>query len=275
MKRSLGYFAILLVCLGVIFAPNSANALEVTLAWDANTETNLAGYKIYYDDDGSGEPYDGTGAVEGPSPIDVENVLEFTLSGLSDNAVYFFAATAYNTDDPPLESGYSNEVISEVSINVTIVGSGNVDIVPPGNNGVYESGPPVTLTAQPDQFWLFGEWSGDVTGTNPVTVMDMPGDNKSVTATFIEKDQYVLTITTDGDGSVTFDPPNGPYYEGQTVTLTAVPNTNWLFSGWSGSISGTDNPYNVVINSSIAITATFSEIVDEPLNAPDKIRVSQ
>jgi hypothetical protein len=82
--------------------------MDITLAWDANTEPNLAGYKVYYDSDGSGEPYGGTGATEGDSPIDVGNVTEFTLYGLSDGEVHFLAVTAYN--DEGLESGYSNEV---------------------------------------------------------------------------------------------------------------------------------------------------------------------
>ena len=84
------------------------HAMDITLAWDANTEPNLAGYMIYYDTDGSGEPYDGIGAMEGDSPIDVGNVTEFTLHDLSDGEVHFFAVTAYN--DEGLESGYSNEV---------------------------------------------------------------------------------------------------------------------------------------------------------------------
>jgi hypothetical protein len=84
------------------------HAMDVNLAWDANTESNLAGYMVYYDTDGSGAPYDGTGAAEGDSPIDVGNVTEFTLSDLSEGDVHFFAVTAYNNED--LESGYSNEV---------------------------------------------------------------------------------------------------------------------------------------------------------------------
>ncbi len=84
------------------------HAMDITLAWDANAEPNLAGYMIYYDTDSSGEPYDGTEAMEGESPIDVGNVTEFTLSDLPDGVVHFFAVTAYN--DENVESGYSNEV---------------------------------------------------------------------------------------------------------------------------------------------------------------------
>jgi hypothetical protein len=100
----------------VLFYTPPTFALDVTLQWDANSETNIAGYKIYYDTD-SGAPYKGTGALLGNSPIDVPigqdensdpNVVEFTLNNLS-SGEYYFAVTAYTDDDPPIESGYSNE----------------------------------------------------------------------------------------------------------------------------------------------------------------------
>ena len=85
-----------------------AYALDVTLQWDANTEADLAGYKVYYKTETSGPSYNGTGAVEGSSPVDVGNRTEITLHGLNEDVIYFFAVTAYNTDQ--LESGFSNEV---------------------------------------------------------------------------------------------------------------------------------------------------------------------
>ena len=78
------------------------------MQWDPNTETDLAGYKIYYKTEFSGPIYDGTGALEGDSPIDIGDITEFTLHGLLDGADYFFAVTAYNFE--ALESTYSNEV---------------------------------------------------------------------------------------------------------------------------------------------------------------------
>lgn len=92
----------------------AASAGTVTLAWDANTESDLAGYKLYYDTAVAREPYDGEGADQGKSPIELPLAAlttaaapQYTLTGLSQKT-YFFAVTAYNTDG--LESGYSNEV---------------------------------------------------------------------------------------------------------------------------------------------------------------------
>jgi len=111
------YFWIcLLGCVAILTYPlSSSYALDVTLAWDANTEPDLAGYGIYYDTD-SGDPYYGTGGSDGDSPVDMSldqdedpdpNVVQFTLYDLPEGT-YFFAVTAFNTAG--IESGYSNEV---------------------------------------------------------------------------------------------------------------------------------------------------------------------
>jgi Fibronectin type III domain len=86
----------------------------VTLAWDANNEPDLAGYRVYYNAGSSGPPYVGTGADQGNSPINVP--LEsfgdpgnpsFTINGLDEGETWYFAVTAYNA---VMESGFSNEV---------------------------------------------------------------------------------------------------------------------------------------------------------------------
>lgn len=75
-----------------------AFAEDVTLAWDPNSETDLAGYKLYY---GNAPRTYGT-------IINVGNVTTFTVTGLVGVGTYYFAVTAYNTAQQ--ESLYSNEV---------------------------------------------------------------------------------------------------------------------------------------------------------------------
>ncbi len=81
---------------------------SASLSWDAIPSTTTGyGYKVYYDTDASGPPYQGSGAAQGNSPIDVGNATQFTLSGLGSGGVYI-AVTAYDTQGR--ESWYSNEV---------------------------------------------------------------------------------------------------------------------------------------------------------------------
>ncbi len=97
----------------VLLFPTSCFAWKVTLSWDANAEPDLAGYKVYYDTS-PGDPYYGTEADQGTSPITImledlsdQNSPEFTITGLISGFTYYFVVTAFNANT---ESDYSNEV---------------------------------------------------------------------------------------------------------------------------------------------------------------------
>jgi hypothetical protein len=90
-------FLFIFLIVSTIFAADGKCA-QVTLAWDRNTESNVAGYKIYY----------GTGSRVYNWFIDVGNVTSHTVTGLTDGSTYYFAATAYDTSRT--ESTYSSEV---------------------------------------------------------------------------------------------------------------------------------------------------------------------
>lgn len=114
-----------------VFVPRMASAAEVTLAWDPNSEAQLAGYKLYYDTDAPGAPYNGTGATEGPSPITIPlssladpGNPQFTLRGLKSCAVHYFAVTAYDKD-AGAESAFSNQA------SLTVVPSADPVILKP------------------------------------------------------------------------------------------------------------------------------------------------
>lgn len=82
---------------------SAALASDANLTWDANTEPELLGYKIYWGNTRGG-PY--------TNSIDVGNVTQHTVAGLSESATFYFAATAYgNVGGVLQESWFSNEVI--------------------------------------------------------------------------------------------------------------------------------------------------------------------
>lgn len=101
---------------------SSSSAADITLKWAANTEPDLAGYKIYYKNGFSGAPYDGVDIDQGSSPISLTTIdtndpnyvdpdnPELLLTGLNDDEDYFFVVTAYDNEEPYNESGFSNEV---------------------------------------------------------------------------------------------------------------------------------------------------------------------
>ena len=88
-----------LVFATLLFCACSASALsvDITIAWDPNSEADLAGYKIYY----------GTASGVYGTPITIGTQTTYTITGLPPGT-YYVAVTAYNTLG--VESGFSNEV---------------------------------------------------------------------------------------------------------------------------------------------------------------------
>jgi uncharacterized repeat protein (TIGR02543 family) len=132
-------------------------------------------------------------------------------------------------------------------------GAGGTTDPTPGSY-VYDSGTQVSVKAIPEIGFRFTGWSGDVSETtNPITII-MDRD-KSITANFIR--QYTLTISL-GVGGTT-DPAPGTYIydSGTKVTIKAMPNNGYRFSGWSGSVKSTDNSISVTMDSDKSITANF------------------
>jgi uncharacterized repeat protein (TIGR02543 family) len=123
------------------------------------------------------------------------------------------------------------------------------------NAASYTYGQVVTLQAVPDAGYTFSGWSGDLTGTtNPVTLV--MNANKSVTANFTAN-SYTLSISAT-HGSVTRSPNAASYTYGQVVTLQAVPDAGYAFSGWSGNLTGTTNPATLVMDANKSVTANFT-----------------
>ena len=178
IQKSLGGFG--LWC-GLILFPPSVQSAE-TLQWDANTETDLAGYILYQ------------GITEGSygNPIEVGNVTSYTVSGLDPGMTYYFAVTAYDTGGN--ESGPSNEVSVYVSavtsqLSVSVSGSGTVVSNPSGIlcasgtcSASYETGSAISLIPEASRKWSFSGWTGACSGSGECVVQ--LSTDKIVEATF-------------------------------------------------------------------------------------------
>ena len=83
-----------------IFLPfiASSKPTDITLAWDFNSEPDVAGYKLYL----------GNSSHNYTLVVDLGMTDQYTIRDLIEGTVYFFALTAYNQNG--LESGFSNEV---------------------------------------------------------------------------------------------------------------------------------------------------------------------
>lgn len=53
--------------------------------------------------------------------------------------------------------------------------------------------------------------------------------------------------------------PDTIYYDsGSVATLEAIPDFGYVFDGWSGDVSGTDNPAVLLMDCDMNVTANFS-----------------
>lgn len=83
----------------LFFLSTHVQSAQVTLQWDPNPEADLAGYRVYY----------GTSSGSYSHSLDVGNTTTCTVSNLQDGILYYFAATAYDTN--LAESEFSSEVV--------------------------------------------------------------------------------------------------------------------------------------------------------------------
>jgi hypothetical protein len=144
----------------------------------------------------------------------------------------------------------------------SVTGPGTITLDPPG--GTYPAGTIVTVTATPGAGALFDGFSGDLTGTTSPQQLTVDSD-KTVAASFTA--QHTLAVAASGPGSVTLDPPGGVYIAGTSVTVTAVPDPDSAFLGWSGDLTGATNPIVVVVNADTSATASFATLFDVAASA--------
>ena len=107
------------------------------------------------------------------------------------------------------------------------------------DGGDFNVGETVTLSATPDPGYEFSSWSSSPSVTISNDSFEMPASNVTITANYTEMG-YVVTV--DGDNGI--ETGDGIYSEGETVILTATPDTGYTLSGWT-----VNNPSNLTIGS--------------------------
>ena len=122
--------------------------------------------------------------------------------------------------------------------------------------GIYDYGTVATLTATPNEYFMFLCWSdGSVANPRNITVTQ----DASYTALFHQNGtpDYTVTVTTETPylGTVT---GSGVYPEGAVIEIKAIPNANATFAKWDDG--NTDNPRSVTVTQDLTFTALFELI---------------
>jgi NOL1/NOP2/fmu family ribosome biogenesis protein len=131
-------------------------------------------------------------------------------------------------------------------------GQGTVEFTPAG--GRYLDGTAVSALAKADAGWTFLGWGGaDAGKPNPVSLV--------LTADRVLQPRFAQLFTvsakTNGNGTVVLSPSQQTYVAGSAVSAKATASPGWRFVGWSGDVTGVENPLNVVVDLNKVLTAEF------------------
>jgi hypothetical protein len=138
---------------------------QVTLAWDPENVSGLAGYKIHY----------GTVSKNYSLTANAGTQTTATITGLTEGATYYFSATAYNTAGT--ESAFSNEVA------YTVPSSCSYTIAPASNSFTAAGGTgSVTVTTQSTCSWATANPASWITITSGASGKGNGTVNYSVSA---------------------------------------------------------------------------------------------
>ncbi|MFY9397803.1 MAG: PKD domain-containing protein [Desulfomonilia bacterium] len=214
MMRALrGITAIILLLFCI---PALGFAATVRVSWNANTEADLAGYKVYY----------GTASRTYGAPVDVGKVTSCVLNNIPTGRTCYVAVTAYDTSNN--ESGYSEEA----SVYVPAPPS---DTTPPTGSVVINGGAATTSSRTVTLTLSATDSGGSVVG------MRFSNDGKSWSSevSYATSRQWTLTS---GDGLKTvyanFKDASGNWMSSpasDTITLITDTDGDGLPDSWESA----------------------------------------
>ena len=154
-----------------------------------------------------------------------------------------------STSEEPQE-----EVIPKFQLSVTSNEGGTVS----SSGGSYEQGTLISITANPNQEYLFDKWTGSInSNSNPLEIT--LNKNETIEANFLKK-QYELTINIIGNGAVDEELINNSklYESGSKIKLTAVPEAGTYFQQWQiDDHIITENPIELDLAGPTEVTVSF------------------
>jgi len=77
---------------------------------------------------------------------------------------------------------------------------------------------------------------------------------------------HTITLTQPDKGTITLDPQQDAYDDGDTVyaTISNIPE-NYVFDSWTGSFAGTDNPLEIIVSTNVTLGA---DVIVDASNPP-------
>jgi hypothetical protein len=246
-------------------APNGLTATavsssQINLTWH-DASTNEANF-IVSRGTVSGGPYTAIATLNA-------NITNYNSTNLSGNTTYYFVVRATNSLGASANSSQANATTLTGSTAPVINTQPQSQTVVAGSNATFSVG--ASGSPAPTFQWRFnstnipGATASSYTRANAqpifsgnysVIVSNTVGTTNSANAVLTVN--YSLAAIASTGGTVAKNPDQTSYTPGSSVTLSATPNANFVFTGWSGDAAGASNPLNITLNFNKTITANFA-----------------
>jgi len=180
---------LILLCLTIgmlVFTGSRVSGASVTLAWDANTDPYIAGYRVYY----------GTTSGVYTDMLDFGDLTAGTVPNLFGGTTYYFAVTAYNTAG---EEGPPSTEVSTTTINTDLSSLvlNNGALAPDFGRNVYDYA--MTFTNDISSVTLTPT-AAALTATVSVNGNALQGNGTSGVIPLVVGDNLITIVVTAADG---------------------------------------------------------------------------
>ena len=173
-------------------------------------------------------------------------------------------------EDVTITAEFEDLASNEHSISAPSTTGGSIEVPSTGIEGAS-----ITVTVTPATGWQLqagslkvNNGSVPITGSGPTYTFTMPAANVTLTAVFEQIPYTVTKGTISGNGDISFAPASGPYYYGDTITVTVSPGSrqklvvdSLKYNGTSIMVSNNSGIFAMPAGS-VTITAEFEALAD-------------
>jgi hypothetical protein len=186
---------------------------------------------------------------------------DVAVSGSSVPAITVTSSLTAFSAEVGVYSAEQNYTVSGINLtgNLAIAAPADFEISTTGGGSGFGSSlslPPTNGVVGTTTIYVRFKRATTGTSTANITHDSSGAAQKTVAVSGTAAVYYTLTVS-GSNGSVTLNPTGGSYASGTIVTLTAVPNSGYAFSSWSGDLSGNTNPTTITMNGNKTVTANF------------------
>lgn len=109
-----------------------------------------------------------------------------------------------------------------------------------------------------------------ITSLKAIYMLAMTGNMWRPGNTTVNEGPFTIATSVEGPGNVVVAPQALEYEKGSEVILTATPDEGMVFVGWTGDVSGTQNPLQLTVYRNQNVSAVFrdpsavQELLDNP-----------